>query len=145
MMFNKLGRKGSLLLQQMQAFMWIFFIFFLILAAFLVVYSISLHTSRTVENDNIETFLAKEYLVNNFVENGEINSSNIQKFDTLFIKTNYAIGVGYGGDIIPLNKFLYDEKSFCKFKQYDCGEYSDVFLVDGELKEVEFEVVWKNA
>jgi len=143
--FGKYGRKGLLFTQQMHAIMWVFFIFFLIIASFIVIFSVNLHVSRDVENDNIETFLAKEYLLNNLVEEGEFKSNDVLSKDTLYSGSEYAVGVEFDGNSFPLNKQLYDEKPFCKFEQYDCGEYSGVFLVDGELKEVDFEVVWKNA
>jgi hypothetical protein len=141
----KLNKKGMLLFS-MEIVKWTFFIIFIALGSFLMMYAMSWHLDREIMTEDVELFLAKQYLIKSISDDGVFFDDYLKLSDKLSIRDNFGIGLNISGSLKSLNNAMYYEKPFCKFEQYECTKkpYSEIYLIDGELEEVKIDVVMKN-
>jgi hypothetical protein len=140
-----MNKKGMFLLT-IQMIKWTFFIIFIAVGSLVMMLAMSWHLDREVMTEDVEIFLAKQYLINSISDDGVFEKDYLSLSNKLSIEHNFGMGLNISGDLKPINNAMYYEMPFCKFEKYECTKepYTGIYLVDGELKDVRIDVVMKS-
>ena len=120
-----------------------FYTIFISVVSVILVFILSIYLSRTIESENIEFILAKNYVENKFLENGVTTSEDLDQIFNIPID-EYGLKVFVGYDSYILKPRIYEDNVLCDIKgsRVICSKkYHDFYLVDDELKRVEIDLV----
>jgi hypothetical protein len=123
---------------------WTFYTFFIAIMALLIVVGLGYYLDRDIQSDDIEFMLAKNYVENNFLDDGKILSEDID--ERVILERDYGLSMKIGDEVYLVNENIYDYKDLCKIEGsfVVCSdEFADFYLVDNELKKVEIDMVKK--
>ena len=124
---------------------WMFYTFFIAIMALLIVVGLGYYLDRDIQSDDIEFMLAKNYVENNFLDDGKILSEDLEKISEIQ-ERDYGLLVKIGEEEQIVKKNIYDYNGLCGIKGSPviCSDkFTDFYLVDNELKKVEIDMVKK--
>ena len=130
---------------------WTFYTFFISVMAVIVVIGVGIYLDRDIKSDDIEFLLAKNNIENKFLGGGRTTSKEVEEIPQIGDrdtrdKKKYGFLVKVGMEEYIAQREVYDYKAFCGMKGtfVTCSDkFTDVYLVDDELKKVEIELVRK--
>lgn len=115
----------------------------LAVSVLVIVIGMNAFLNRSVDADNTEFLLEKEYVKGKIVHDGILNVSKLEEVD---ISNEFGVMIEVDGSKYYANKLRYDEKVFCNIsKRYVCRNYDEVYVVEGKPEIVRISMVMKRV